>query len=57
MCTTEKKALLIEALSYIQRFREQTVVIKYGGAAMIDPELKRAFALDVLLLQCVVGIS
>ena len=51
MFTTEKKTLLIEALSYIQRFREQTVVIKYGGAAMIDPELKRAFAQDVLLLQ------
>ncbi len=48
---SEKKALLLEALPYIQRFHQKIVVIKYGGAAMIDPELKKSFAQDVVLLQ------
>ncbi len=47
----DKKALLLEALSYIQRFRDKVVVIKYGGAAMIEPELKESFAQDIVLLQ------
>lgn len=42
---------LIEALPYIQQFAGKTVVIKYGGAAMIDDNLKACFAQDVSLLQ------
>ena len=47
----DKKNLLIEALSYIQRFRNQIIVIKYGGAAMIEEALKTSFAQDIVLLQ------
>ena len=47
----DKKDLLIEALSYIQRFRNQIIVIKYGGAAMIEKALKTSFAQDIVLLQ------
>ncbi len=47
----DKKDLLIEALSYIQRFRKQIIVIKYGGAAMIEEALKTSFAQDIVLLQ------
>ncbi|MEK9764196.1 MAG: acetylglutamate kinase [Deltaproteobacteria bacterium] len=47
----DKKDLLIEALSYIQRFRNQIIVIKYGGAAMIEESLKTSFAQDIVLLQ------
>jgi acetylglutamate kinase len=46
-----KKALLIEALSYIGKFKGQTVVIKYGGAAMVQNAFKVTFAADVVLLQ------
>lgn len=49
--SVEKKDLLIEALSYIQRFRNQIIVIKYGGAAMIEESLKTSFAQDIVLLQ------
>lgn len=47
----DKKHLLIEALSYIQKFKDKIVVIKYGGAAMIEEELKVHFAQDIVLLQ------
>jgi acetylglutamate kinase len=47
----EKRALVVEALRYIQRFSGTRAVIKYGGAAMIDPDLKRGFAQDVVLLH------
>lgn len=48
----EKKALLIEALSYIGRFKGQVVVVKYGGAAMVDGGGQLgSFAHDVVLLQ------
>jgi acetylglutamate kinase len=43
----------LEALPYIQRFRGAVVVVKYGGAAMGDPELGRAVADDVVLLRAV----
>lgn len=43
--------LLIEGLPYMRRFRGQFVVIKYGGHAMKDEELKRSFALNVALLK------
>ena len=51
MFTEENKNLLLEALSYIKRFNAKIVVIKYGGAAMIDEELKHSFAQDIVLLQ------
>jgi acetylglutamate kinase len=48
--------ILHEALPYIQRFAGKTVVIKYGGHAMVDPKLKESFARDVVLLKSV-GIN
>jgi len=45
--------ILIEALPYIQQFHGKTIVIKYGGNAMIDDELKKSFARDVVLLKLV----
>jgi acetylglutamate kinase len=45
--------ILMEALPYIREFRGKTVVIKYGGAAMDDADLKEPFALDVILLRFV----
>lgn len=49
--TKEKKNLLLEALSYIKSFNGKIVVIKYGGAAMIEEQLKHDFAHDIVLLQ------
>ena len=46
-------ATLLEALPYIREFHGETVVIKYGGAAMTDPELREEFARDVVLLKYV----
>jgi acetylglutamate kinase len=46
-------ATLLEALPYIREFHGETVVIKYGGAAMTDPGLKEDFARDVVLLKYV----
>jgi acetylglutamate kinase len=46
-----QRALVVEALRYIQKFSGTRAVIKYGGAAMIDPALKRSLAEDVVLLQ------
>ena len=48
-----KAEVLSEALPYIQRFHGKTIVIKYGGNAMTDPKLQRAFARDVVLLKLV----
>lgn len=48
--------ILIEALPYIQRFHGKTIVIKYGGNAMIDDALKESFARDVVLMK-VVGMN
>jgi acetylglutamate kinase len=44
---------LLEALPYIREFHGRTIVIKYGGAAMEDPELREEFARDVVLLKYV----
>lgn len=44
---------LLEALPYIRQFHGQTIVIKYGGAAMIEDELRESFARDVVLLKYV----
>lgn len=52
--TAELKALVLsEALPYIQRFFDKTIVIKYGGNAMTDPALQEGFARDVVLLKLV----
>lgn len=48
--------VLIEALPYIQRFSGMTIVIKYGGHAMVDDQLKEDFARDITLLKFI-GIS
>jgi acetylglutamate kinase len=47
----EKAKILIESLPYMQEFRNKIVVIKYGGHAMVDENLKRQFALDVILMK------
>jgi acetylglutamate kinase len=44
---------LLEALPYIRQFHGQTIVIKYGGAAMVDDQLRESFARDVVLLKYV----
>ena len=49
----EKAKTLAEALPYIQRFHGKTIVIKYGGNAMIEDDLKHGFARDVVLLKLV----
>jgi acetylglutamate kinase len=46
-------AILAEALPYIRRFHGRTIVVKYGGNAMTDPQLKECFARDVVLLKLV----
>ncbi len=47
----DKAQVLIEALPYIQRFNRKIVVVKYGGSAMVDPELKKNVIQDVVLLK------
>lgn len=47
----DKANTLMEALPYIRRFSGKTIVIKYGGHAMADEELKKSFALDVIMLK------
>ena len=49
----QKAHTLSEALPYIQRFFDKTIVIKYGGNAMTDPKLQESFARDVVLLKLV----
>ncbi len=48
-----KATILVEALPYIQRFSGKTVVIKYGGHAMVDESLKNSFAQDIVLMKYV----
>jgi acetylglutamate kinase len=50
---TEVAQVLTEALPYIQRFAGRTIVVKYGGNAMIDETLKASFARDIVLMQTV----
>jgi acetylglutamate kinase len=52
----DKARILHEALPYLRRFHGRTFVIKYGGHAMIAPELKQSFASDVVLLKYI-GIN
>ena len=49
----DKAEVLIEALPYIQRFNRKIIVVKYGGSAMIDEELKKRVIEDVTLLKLV----
>jgi len=50
---TNIASVLTEALPYIQRFTDKTIVVKYGGNAMIDEELKNSFARDIVLMKLV----
>ena len=52
----QKAEILAEALPYIRRFHGKTIVVKFGGNAMIDERLKQSFAHDVVLLK-LVGIN
>ncbi|MEM5786433.1 MAG: acetylglutamate kinase [Syntrophobacteraceae bacterium] len=52
----ERANILIEALPYIRRFYQKTVVIKYGGHAMVAEELKESFAKDIVLMKYI-GIN
>jgi acetylglutamate kinase len=54
--STQIAQVLTEALPYIQRFKDKTLVIKYGGNAMVDESLKNSFARDIVLLKAV-GIN
>jgi acetylglutamate kinase len=47
----EKAAVLAEALPWLQRFHDKIVVVKYGGNAMVDEDLKQAFAQDMVFLR------
>ena len=49
----ERAEVLVNALPYIQKFRGKTVVVKYGGNAMINEELKAAVIKDLILMACV----
>ena len=49
----DKAEVLIEALPYIQRFNRKVIVVKYGGSAMVDEQLKRDVIKDVVLLKLV----
>ncbi|MFI5937016.1 acetylglutamate kinase [Actinoplanes sp. NPDC051494] len=51
MTPHEKAAVLIETLPWLERFHGATVVIKYGGNAMVNPELQAAFAADMVFLR------
>jgi len=54
--SVERADILVEALPYIRRFYNKTVVIKYGGHAMVDEELKDNFARDLVLMKYI-GIN
>ena len=53
LAPAQKAAIIAEALPYIRRFQDKTLVIKYGGNSMTDPHLKECFAHDVVLLKLV----
>jgi acetylglutamate kinase len=52
----ERATILLEALPYIRQFSGKTVVVKFGGHAMVDKQLKRDFALDMILMKYI-GIN
>ena len=49
----DKASILIEALPWLERYVGKVVVVKYGGNAMVDDELKAAFAADIVFLRTV----
>jgi acetylglutamate kinase len=49
--TMEKAAVLVETLPYIRKFAGKTVVIKYGGNAMLNADLKRSVIQDIVLMK------
>ena len=53
---TDRAQVLVEALPYIQRYYKKTIVVKYGGNAMVSEELRRAVISDIILLK-LVGIN
>lgn len=56
MDSMERADILLEALPYIRRFYNKTIVIKYGGHAMVDEDLKDRFAKDVVMMKYI-GIN
>jgi acetylglutamate kinase len=56
LAAADKARILAEALPYIRRFHGKTIVVKFGGNAMVDAELQASFARDVVLLK-LVGIN
>jgi acetylglutamate kinase len=52
----ERADILLETLPYIRRFYNKTIVIKYGGHAMVDGELKDKFAQDIVMMKYI-GIN
>ena len=52
----QRAGILAEALPYLKRFRKKTIVVKYGGNAMVDESLKEGFARDIVLMK-LVGIN
>ncbi len=52
----QRAGILAEALPYIKRFKKKTIVVKYGGNAMVDESLKDGFARDIVLMK-LVGIN
>ena len=53
---SDRAQVLVEALPYIQEYNKKTVVVKYGGNAMISDELRKAVINDIILLK-LVGIN
>lgn len=51
--TAQKAEILSQALPYIQKYNGKTVVVKYGGNAMTNDELKEAVMGDIVLLSCI----
>lgn len=49
----EKSDVLVEALPYIQKFRDEIVVVKFGGSSMEDPELVQSTMRDIVLMECI----
>ncbi len=52
----KKANILMESLPYIKRFTDKTIVIKYGGNAMVEEHLKESFAKDIILMKYI-GIN
>jgi len=51
--SNDRAGILIQALPYIQSFQNKTIVVKYGGNAMLNEELKKAVIEDIILMSCV----